>query len=451
MAFETINRGESNWASKINNNFAEVSNIVAGSDKVSTTDFEAYKTQLNSKFNVMAKPATKVIGTSTSGHTLEVCDVLCDGTNDESYFNSVIQSMTNGGKIVVLEGIYNITNEINLNKENIVLEGMGKATILKRMFATSGGSSSNYINTGVINIASDNVSIKDITINGNSDSYSYVEGNYNCGIYSNENLSNININNCDILNNYYGIKISSSSTSGDIKNNINIIDNYFYNNIQSLYFSNVEEITLDKNKIFNNGVNNSIGIYDSNFININNNHVSTCEGNGIYVNNSTNLIIDKNIIKNSSGTNKTGIFLSKIDNSSVFNNLINDCENIGIYVTNSNHNQINNNNVNECGSYGIHVITACNDNNISSNKVYNTNGVVLGTGATHNTLNGNNIMRGTGITSDYSTTNSIVKYTIWVTSGATKNLISNNMIFGKNYVNNAGSSAGNTFSNNKYN
>ena len=61
MAFETINRGESNWASKINNNFAEVSNIVAGSDKVSTTDFEAYKTQLNSKFNIMAKPLNFVI------------------------------------------------------------------------------------------------------------------------------------------------------------------------------------------------------------------------------------------------------------------------------------------------------------------------------------------------------------------------------------------------------
>src|SRR5690606_21830940 len=85
-----------------------------------------------------AKTARFVIGTSTSGWTEKDCDYLCDGTNDQVEINNAINALpASGGEIVILDGTYNITARINVNKNNVSIRGSGNATILKRMWDSS--------------------------------------------------------------------------------------------------------------------------------------------------------------------------------------------------------------------------------------------------------------------------------------------------------------------------
>src|SRR5690606_7315040 len=85
-----------------------------------------------------AKTARFVIGTSTSGWTEKDCDYLCDGTNDQVEINNAITALpATGGEIVILDGTYNITATISINKDNVFIRGNGNATILKRMWDTS--------------------------------------------------------------------------------------------------------------------------------------------------------------------------------------------------------------------------------------------------------------------------------------------------------------------------
>ena len=82
-----------------------------------------------------SKTARFVVGTSTAGWTLEDCDYLCDGTNDQE---EIIQALNDlpatGGEVVILDGTYNITASINIPKDNVSIRGNGNATTLKRMY-----------------------------------------------------------------------------------------------------------------------------------------------------------------------------------------------------------------------------------------------------------------------------------------------------------------------------
>ena len=83
---------------------------------------------------------------------------------------------------------------------------------------------------------------------------------------------------------------------------------------------------------------------------------------------------------------------------------------------------------------------------ISNNYIYNatSNGIycVVVNG---NNIIGNVILRGNGASSDYTSS----QHTIHLSNGTTNCLVANNLIPGKNYTNNGGST--NTFVNNKYN
>lgn len=85
--------------------------------------------QLNSK----KRAVTLVIGASASGHTAADVDYLCDGTDDQEQINAAIAAISDaGGKIILLEGTYNISDSINITKENVSIEGMGvEATTLQ--------------------------------------------------------------------------------------------------------------------------------------------------------------------------------------------------------------------------------------------------------------------------------------------------------------------------------
>lgn len=74
-----------------------------------------------------------VVGTSTAGWTEKDCDYLCDGIADEVEINKAIQDLpSGGGEIVILDGTYNLSSTVLVNKSNTAIKGNGKSS---RIFA----------------------------------------------------------------------------------------------------------------------------------------------------------------------------------------------------------------------------------------------------------------------------------------------------------------------------
>ena len=106
---------------KLDANF--VSNGYVGIDEVTTTLSDMWSDRV-------APPTTITISSSTSKHML-TADYYCSGTNDQAVINNAISSLpSTGGKIVLLEGTYNISGQINVNKPNVTICGMGNSTVL---------------------------------------------------------------------------------------------------------------------------------------------------------------------------------------------------------------------------------------------------------------------------------------------------------------------------------
>ena len=106
---------------KLDANF--ISNDYVDIDEVTTTLSDMWSDRV-------APPTTITISSSTSKHML-TADYYCSGTNDQAVINNAISSLpSTGGKIVLLEGTYNISGQINVNKPNVTICGMGNSTVL---------------------------------------------------------------------------------------------------------------------------------------------------------------------------------------------------------------------------------------------------------------------------------------------------------------------------------
>ena len=118
----------SDWDNKLDANF--VSNGYAGIDEVTTTLSDLWTERV-------APPTTITIACSTSKHK-NTADYHCNGTNDQTVIQQAIDALpSTGGKIVLLEGTYNISGQINVNKPNVTICGMGNNTILKAAKSSS--------------------------------------------------------------------------------------------------------------------------------------------------------------------------------------------------------------------------------------------------------------------------------------------------------------------------
>lgn len=84
------------------------------------------------------KTVTYVVGTSTAGHTLMDCDYLCDGTDDQVEINAALKAAPFGGEVLLLNGVYNITQRIKMWSNSITLRGCGETEIFLS------GTSENY-------------------------------------------------------------------------------------------------------------------------------------------------------------------------------------------------------------------------------------------------------------------------------------------------------------------
>lgn len=205
------------------------------------------------------KRVTKyTVATSTNGWKKTDCDYLCDGVNDQEEINQAIQALSElGGEIVLLDGTYNISSAILLNKDKVSISGSGKSTKLLRLFDSSS-------KEGVITLSSTN--------GGCSVSSLYIDGNK--GTYTNGNNVSVLINSSP-LNKVKDVIVDNSSIaiSAVSSDKVSILDNTINSaNIgielvtskssivshNKVYESEDTSIKLSTDSSFNNIINNVI-------------------------------------------------------------------------------------------------------------------------------------------------------------------------------------------------
>lgn len=108
-----------------------VSGGYMGIDEVTTTLSDMWSDRV-------APPTTITVSSSTSKHML-TADYYCNGTNDQTVIQQAIDALpSTGGKIVLLEGTYNISGTITIyNKKNVTLQGLGRNVIFSATTSTS--------------------------------------------------------------------------------------------------------------------------------------------------------------------------------------------------------------------------------------------------------------------------------------------------------------------------
>lgn len=156
------------------------------------------KLNLNQKRN----SSTIVIGameTVNKGNAGSNLDYLCNGINDAAQINAAISSLPEqGGKIILREGTYNISDTITIqDKQNVTIEGMGESTILKR----------NCLGNVILIQNSPHCSLSDFVIDGNSAEFSVdlhavnVNSSLHAVVYrvhiKNDSVSGMSINHSD--------------------------------------------------------------------------------------------------------------------------------------------------------------------------------------------------------------------------------------------------------------
>ena len=180
-----------------------------------------------------------VIGTKTAGWTEKDCDYLCDGVDDQVEINAAIQALpSTGGEIKVLDGTYNITAPISIDKERVTFGGCGQSTIFKRMWKGSSASDS------VITFSKSYCTFKYFQIDGNNRVY-----NGGSGLYLTEkNMTNILVEGVVCKKTYIGISLSSAQNSTATGNTCN------NNNNTGIFLSSAQNSTATGNTCNNNRI-----------------------------------------------------------------------------------------------------------------------------------------------------------------------------------------------------
>jgi parallel beta-helix repeat protein len=245
----------------------------------------------NIPVNTNKRTARFVIGTSTAGWTAADCDYLCDGTNDQTEINAAITALpATGGKIVILEGTYNISAKISVNKSNVSIVGNGHTTELRRRYHSSSSE-------GLINIESgvSQCRIENLFLNG--ENYTHLNNN---GIRMTTGAENIIVS---------GNKISNHGGSGIYAwpaSKSEFTNNILENNGQNGMYIRLSSETIIIGNSCNNNSQNGIYLQDSSNNTITGNSCSGNGDNGISFYASKNNTVTGNIFYN----NNSGIFMA---------------------------------------------------------------------------------------------------------------------------------------------
>ena len=253
-----------------------------------------------------------VIATSTAGWTQEDCDYLCDGIDDQTEINAAIQALTNGGEIKILDGVYTLSGQILVNKENVKISGCGFNTVIKNISALA-----DY--KGIFEISESNCILSDLKITAELDGLDTGCGVHvfktegltdvqlrnlhvsaqKSGIVFNIGTSNSMISECFVQNGQYACIETSGGIRNIVSNNICAGGQHCINVYQqgsSIYNgSKFSDFTL-----------NGINLYESNYCTATGNNVDITAGNSASVKGNYNLICANNFSKKAPVISGTG-------------------------------------------------------------------------------------------------------------------------------------------------
>ncbi len=277
-----------------------------------------------------SRSSTLVVAASDSLDTTNA-DYVCDGTADEVQINQAISDLpTVGGRIILLEGNFNIAAAISMNHISTILEGQGNSTIITL---------ANSIDTDVITIGSsgDNSKVRNLKIDGNM--ANQTTAGY--GISINASAPNCVVEDCwivntlkaniydagasytKILNNYCdtskvsggGANIEGIGINALVEGNICISGDF-----AGISVYNGAKTTITENIIITpTGPGIDIEVGNENCI-VSNNFVYNPVATGIFVNAIATLVTGNNIFI---GNNPTGAAIdASSNNACVFNNFI---------------------------------------------------------------------------------------------------------------------------------
>jgi hypothetical protein len=163
------------------------------------SDDDQLKVYANGKWQSDRTTATVIVGTNNGGgasRNYEKADYVCDGTNDEVQIEAAIAALpSTGGVVALLDGTFNIQSDIDITKSNVSLIGVGKATILKRMYDETGDAAFIVIGNG--STSYEGIHISQLMVDGNNGSYSYIS---NQGIQITANADRTSITNIWVYN-----------------------------------------------------------------------------------------------------------------------------------------------------------------------------------------------------------------------------------------------------------
>lgn len=347
---------------------------------------------------------TLIVAASDSLHP-ERADYYCDGTDDDVQIQAAIDALpANGGKVLLLEGIYNLTgvnyttNILTTTNSNIVIEGQGKSTHIKIVT-----NESKYI---IYFDGVQNCVVKDLFIDGNgglggyaivfNDSSECKVLNCACGDTWADGIIGTNLSYSIIENNK--IYDCNRSSHGDTSSGIELEDGCNHVIVNHNYISNcnkgiwakrhsaaalTHDIIISKNILYNSEINLS--------------------------SEDTNPIEDINVVGNilSGATTCLPIVLTNVINSTISDNILNSPVHTygGIYLpTTTNHIIVTGNKIYSASSAGVygygssHIIS----NNYISNPV--GNGI---TGFYPDGIISNNIVEGSSARGIYVGSNNI--------------------------------------------
>jgi parallel beta-helix repeat protein len=297
------------------------------------------------------RTATKIVAANDSLDKTGA-DYVCDGVADQVEINQAINDLpTSGGRVLLLEGTYNISAPITILKNYVTLEGQGAGT---KLFLVN-GAECDVIDVGNGLIALEGIRIANLRIDGNKANQTVsIEGIYFWGD-SGYLITKSIIENCIIENcNDYGILLSFSN------NNIirgNQINSNTSNGIDIFYSNNN---TISENQINSNG-DSGISVDSSNNNTISENQINSNTFDGIYLSSSNNNTISGNQI-NSNTYDGIDIFYS--NNNTISENQINSNAANGIFISDSDNNIIVGNRCQGNSEYGINISDDASDNNL---------------------------------------------------------------------------------------
>jgi len=313
---------------------------------------------------------------NTTGLGLKEADlvVASDGTGDYTNIQDAIDNLPNGkGHIIVKEGTYSITAQINLVSD-LTLQGAGSATVIK---ATSAGITMLHASN------KSNIVIRNLFLEGNAvaDRSIHIEDSTHVSILD------CTISGLDSTSTGTPIHLDGQSTVSST--NFLVHNNRFINNpvVVAVFAENISSSKITCNYFIDSTIDIGLFVQDCFFIVINNNIFSDNTDFGILLSSIEQSIVSGNIVRNSG---QQAISVSTSNDNVISNNIFFNNVDDGIRVISSDRNVFIGNNIQNNTNEGLDITsTASEDNLVVGNTALNNTGSQISDSGLNTTVTAN--------------------------------------------------------------